>query len=394
MTSNPTLFPSDFPTELLGNSSDSFSLENAVTTLQIQARDTAVKEALSRKIAGQNSISNQNRAIGAITTLMPLSYVGAVVQPIPFLGTVGFFGGGRGHGSTFISIYRILFSNEVFLKHGVRLTSGRTYCGTVGDARSGYFCGGTGGDGVLTIDQFFYLREAISRIGALLPTARFGQSGGKGDRVKGFLTGGSTLNFNAVRRGDRLTYASNTIVGLGNFLSSPRFSAHNGISSRTFGYDCGGLSQTLWVSPPIFTVERISYLAETSASIATVLPHAHVVHGTASYDVKGYLAAGNTNQPASWNWYTNDITAFTFSGETAALISAKLPDGKVCMDGTGSSIAAYFCGGDTVSSNGKGTQSADKLTFSTETCVRMGSQLSDPLADQGAVSNYGSGFSH
>lgn len=393
MASNPTLFPPDFPTELLGNSSDTFSLENAVVTLQIQARDTAVKEALSRKIAGQNSISNQNRAVAAITTLMPLTYVGAVVQATPFLGTAGYLGGGRGHGSNFISVYRVLFSNEIFVKSGVRLTGGRIYSGTLGDARSGYFCGGS--TSFFSVDQLFYLREAVARTGLLLSTGRYAQAGGKGDKVKGFLTGGANASGNVVRVGDKLTYASNTMTGLGNFLSSPRLSAHNGISSKTFGYDCGGLSQSFsTLFPPIFTVERISYAAETSASIATTLPHAHVIHGAASYDVKSYLAGGNTNQPASWNWFTTDITSFTFSGETAVLISAKLADGKTCLDGTGSSAAAYFFGGDTVSSNWKGTQTADKLTFSTESCIRMGSQLSDPLADQGAVSNYGSGFSH
>jgi hypothetical protein len=397
MARNPQLFPTDFPTTLAGVGSEEFALENAVTTVQRQARDTAVRQAHTRRIGGQNSIGNQNKLVSASPLLMPLHQIGSIIQAIPFLGTAAYLGGGRGHGSTFSSIYRLPFSNETFNPLGVRLTDNREYAGTVGDASSGRFCGGFSnkfGTTVASLDEFTYLKESVQRLAVQLSQARLGLAGGIGDKVKGLLLGGvADGSSSAVRTGDRLTYATNTISGLGNFLAVNRFAPHNGTCNKFSGYVYGG-SPLAFSGNPLFSVERVTLSTEALTTIGTTLAHAHVVHGACGNDIKGYLAGGNTNPPATWNWFTNTITAFTYSGETSAPLAATLTEGKVCVDGTGSSIAGYFVAGDTATSNWQGTTTADKLTYSNESTTRLGAQLSQPQADQGAVSDYGAGFSY
>lgn len=397
MARNPQLFPTDFPATIPGVGSEEFALENAVTTIQRQARDTAVRQAHTRRIGGQNSIGNQNKLVSASQLLMPLYQIGPVIQAPPFLGTAAYLGGGRGYTSTFDAMYQLPFSNETFADMGVRLTEARMYCGTVGDASAGRFCGGFNskfGTSVTSLDEFTYLKESVQRLGAQLSQARFGLAGGIGDKTKGLLLGGVAVgSTSAVRTGDRLTYATNTISGLGNFLLANRIAPHNGTCSKFSGYIYGG-SPIAWLGGPLFTIERVTLTTEAITTIGTTLAHAHVVHGACGNDIKGYLAGGNTNPPASWNWFTDTITAFTYSGETAAPLSAKLIEPKVCLDGTGSSAAGFFVGGDTPTANWQGTTTADKLTYSNETTARLGAQLSQPQSDQGAVSDYGAGFSY
>lgn len=397
MARNPQLFPTDFPTTLPGVGSEEFALENAVTTVQRQARDTAVRQAHTRRIGGQNSIGNQNKLVSASPLLMPLHQIGSTIQVVPFWGTAAYLGGGRGYGTTFDSMYRLAFSNETFTPLGVRLTENREYSGTVGDAASGRLCGGFSsqfGTSVASIDDFNYLKESMQRLNSQLSQARLALAGGIGNKSKGFLLGGVQFgSIDAVRTGDRLTYATNTISGLGNFLAVNRFAPHNGTCNKFSGYVYGGSSQG-YTGNLLFSIERVTLSSEAITTIGTTLAHAHVVHGACGSDSKGYLSGGNTNPVETWNWFTNTITAFTYSGETSAPLSATLVDAKVCHDGTGSSVAGYFVGGDTTTSNWQGTTTADKLTYSNETNVRLGAQLSQPQSDQGAVSDYGAGFSY
>lgn len=110
--------------------------------------------------------------------------------------------------------------------------------------------------------------------------------------------------------------------------------------------------------------------------------------------IKAYVAAGETGTVGgSFNPYSSTIYAFTYSGETGALLSATLAEAKICTDGANSSVAGYVIGGDTITSGWIGSTSIDRLTFATEASARIGATLYQTFADQGSASDYGAGFS-
>lgn len=393
MPYNPKLFPPDFDSNL---QSEELTLEAAVLGLQVQALNTARRQAHTRRIGGQNSIANQNQRMKLVRPiLMPLHQVGNVPKATPFSGTVSYLGGGRGHGGTTQAIFELLFSNDAVFQIGSKLSVARPYIGTVGNASAGLFCGGNFLP-VGTIDQFTYSKKILQRVGAQLSQSRAGPAGGIGNQSKGILAGGRAFGSTpAVRTGDRVNYGVvPSVIGLGNLLSTNRFAAHNGTCNRTSGYVYGGVGEPWW-NLPLFTIERINYTlaTETVSPVGATLNHMHMAHGAAGNLNKGYLAGGGNNVAGTTVVYTDTIAAFTYSGETYAPLAATLPEAKICADGTGSGMAAYFVGGDTATSNWQGTKTIDKLFYNNESLIRINAQLSTPQADQGAISDYGAGFS-
>jgi hypothetical protein len=89
---------------------------------------------------------------------------------------------------------------------------------------------------------------------------------------------------------------------------------------------------------------------------------------------------------------SNSITGFTFSGETSAVLSATLDQPRVCLDGTGSSAAGYIVGGSTAAA--ASTKTVQKYDYATDVNRVIDAQLTIPLADQGAIADYGPGFSY
>lgn len=395
---NPRFFPADFPSSIPGVTSEQSALESTIDNIQTQARDTAVKQAHTRRISAQMAISLQNRHVLSVPSLMPLYRVGPQVQTAPFLGTAAYLGGGRGYvgDSVFDNIVEMPYSNEAFVGIGTRLTAPRAYSGCVGDLASGRFCGGTGNKSVdpgNTTDEFVYLRRSLNRIASQLSQSLTMITGGIGDRTKGILLGGLTASGVSTQIGHRLTYSTNVFASLGStYLPVSRLAPNQGLCSKTAGYNCGGVTQR-W-GTPLTSISRVTLSNETIATIGTALANPHVVHAAFGYDVKGYLAGGSNTNPPTSNWFSSVITALTFSGETVATLGAALADAKVCADGAGSSIRGYVIGGDTAVSNWGGTRTVDGLTYSSEAIARLGAQLPTAKSDQGAVSDYGAGFNY
>ena len=398
MAINTVLYPLDFSTLQGVVTDDSSSLETAISTLSTQARDTAVQQAQSRRLAGQMSAALQNQQVTAQPILMPLYLVGTAGLQPPFLGTACYLGGGRGDGATLGYFYQLTFANECFIPQGIRLTVERGYTGTLCDAQAGRFCGGAMSNNVFgsfaSADKLSFATKSMVRMASMLSIGIWGLCGGMGNKTKGFLMGGWTETENTTRLSHRLTYATDTFASLGNYLLTKRAAPHNGLSSKFSGYILGG-AQEIWFTNVMSTVERVTFSNESVAQIGSQLTYSHMVHASFGYDVKGYLAGGGSfNGTSNWNWFSDNISALTYSGEGISLLSSKLIESRVCADGSGSSAAGFIVGGDSPSSSWRGSKTTDKLIYSSETSSRIGSQMAAEQADQGAISDYGAGFSY
>ena len=215
MSNNLILYPLDYPQASAGGSGsagsaqDSTSISTVEGTLQQidkEALDTAIKDALSRRIEGQGNIDTQDRLLSTVYGIMPLYVVTPTpqgipflgTQGIPFLGTKGITGGGKGYdGSSSYGIWatmsRFTYSGESIATLATRLSSARVYMATVSDASGGKFLGGVAQGGVYnTIDKVSYLDERVIKLSATLSQLIFGAAGGIGTKTLGYLLGGST----------------------------------------------------------------------------------------------------------------------------------------------------------------------------------------------------------
>ena len=408
MATNLLLYPLDYES---GNSAGkSLTIETAITNIRVQARDTALKEAHTRRFAGQNSIDLQNRSLSAGIGIMPLYQVGAATPVVPFLGTQALLGGGRGYtaGKAWANMSRLTFSGETFLPISLYLSSARLYIGTVSDATSGKFCGGTGGDVPASnvIDRAAYAEASLFRLAATIGNGIWGAAGGLNTKTYGYLLGGSANNV-YLRSSYRFSHALNTMTYQGELTTWYRVSPHNGAGNAFNGYIFGGTGFVVGASNPnvftwgdtafgfsyaILNAGKLNYATEAHSTVSIAMDIYHVAHATLGSPIKAYIAAGSTGTVGgSFNPYSNSIYGFTYSGETGALLSATLAEAKICTDGANSSVAGYVIGGDTAAT-WAGTTSIDRLTFGTEANVRIGATLYQPFSDQGSASDYGAGF--
>lgn len=388
MSKNLLIYPNDFtlPARLgsVATSSTSTTLEAAVSQIATQARDTALRQAHTRRILGQSTIS-QNKSVKT-GLLMPLHQVGTVIAAPPFLGTVAYIPGTDG-------LQCFLFSNETFRRSTAKLPQEYLYGSVTGNSESGKFVGGLTGTGLVgnNFDKLDYKKEAVSRTAAKLVEPRIAGIGQMGNALTGIIAGGA--NSAGVLRQDCHFYnhLTDVVNTLANFLQRARFAPHGGASSQFSGYILGG-STSYFGTDLIRSIERIPYATGTSASInvAPDAPHSHWVHATFSNPVKGYFAGGANSFP-----YGSDmdrITALTFSGETTALIAARLAQPTICSFGAGSSGAGYIFAGwnGDLSLINKGVS---KLDYATEATSIIGAHLLEQAWDRGAISDYSPGFS-
>lgn len=389
MPANLLRYPLDYPTEITGDG-DSYAFDDAISSLEVQARDTALQQSHTRRISGQNEIQNQNRLVKAKTLLMPLTSVGAKPAPVlPIQGTVAYLSGGRAHNGLLTYACRLTYSNDTAGRTGLRSSEPRTYQGSLYNTANGYYCGGSGSQGLrTTIEELNYAKVLLRRLGVQLAQARNGLAG-IGNKTAGVLLGGVTYTGSAVRTGSTLTYASLTMANNSTSLVTGRFAPHNGTSTPTMGFLYGGATGNWnnFLSTQILSIESYTFASATAATVGTSLTRPHLVHACFGSTLKGYITGGSVTNNSSYIGDTG-ITCFTYSGQTVSTLSATMPEPKCCQDGAGSSVAGYAMGGDTNTSNWVGTTTIDKLTYSDESIRRIGAQLPQTMADQGAISDY------
>lgn len=395
MARNSLIYPEDFPlvarlgVAAMTASQTAVTLESAVSSIEVQARDTALRQAHTRRISGQSAINNQNKFVRT-GLLMPLHEVGNITAAPRFLGTTTYIPGTNG-------LQCFLFSNEVFRRSTAKLPQEYIYGSTTGNSESGKFVGGMTGTG-LTGDQFdkiVYKKETVVRTNARLSEPRLTSIGQMGTPTTGIIVGGyTTSGLVSLRDCHFYNHVADSVSVVGNFLQRERFAPHGGTSSLFAGYILGGSSKPFGIDR-IRSIERIPYATNTvsSVNVSPDAPHAHWVHAAFSSPVKGYYAGGANTPPPYIDGFMDRITAITFSGETSALIAARLAQPTICSFGAGSSQAGYiFAGwiGDLTLVN----KGVSKLDYDSETTSVIGAQLLEQAWDRGAVADYSPGFSY
>lgn len=389
MPKNPLVYPDDFalPARLgsAAASSTGTTLEAAVSQIATQARDTALRQAHTRRILGQSTISQNKSAKTGL--LMPLHQVGTAIAAPPFLGTVAYIPGTDG-------LQCFLFSNETFRRSTAKLPQEYLYGSVTGNSESGKFVGGQTGTGLIgnNFDKLDYKKESVSRTAAKLIEPRIISIGQMGTALTGIVAGGADSAGILKRDCHFYNHLTDTVNTLANFLQRARFAPHGGASSQFAGYILGG-SASYFGTDLIRSIERVPYVTGTTSSInvSPDAPHAHWVHATFSNPNKGYFAGGAGSFPYGPDM--DRITALTFSGETTALIAARLAQPTICSFGAGSSGAGYIFAGwnGDLSLINKGVS---KLDYATETTSIIGAQLLEQAWDRGAISDYSPGFSY
>jgi hypothetical protein len=308
-------------------------------------------------------------------------------------GTIAYLMGGRSYEGLIKDTMAFSLANEISSPVGTFPTEARVYTGTVFTQTMGLFCGGFGAAGISRIiDEMLYTPLQMRRYGAMLNNAVHSVAG-VGTKVQGFLVGGagavlsgsSTPVDVAVQRVEVVTYATQTIAPNTQSLATPLVSPHNSTGIRATGFIYGGASQVWSQSLLLTSIQALTFATGAIAQISNTLPLAHHIHAAAGNKIKAIIMGGCI---APGSWKSNKVTAFTYSGQTAALVSQSLAESKQCMDGGGSNLAAYGFGGDSDTSGAYGTSTIDKVDYGSEAVTRLGTQLPKPAADQGCVGDY------
>jgi len=400
MATNSFLYPAGFTGK--NNSAVVSTFDAAIAAIEVQARDTSLKESYTSRMLGQNTISVLGKSSPQSYFRMPLHKIGRRLLPnSTLLGTSGYACGGRVEFPVrimFNTIQTLRYSSEILTTMSSTLSEKRTYMGTTGNQQSGKICGGGRGDGTtsfFSIDKIDYSKQTVSRVGATLSSGLFNSVGGIGTKTKGLLIGYS----------DAATYSHSldTLAPIAGFTNYTGASWHQGLSSKNAGYlwsrlRWNGVNDWLWNTPDN-TIVKVDYASDsfTPTQLSLTPPHLHTNHSAASSSTNGYVCGGSNYVPANANlgvyWFSKDVSRFNFGAETITLLSNKLSRPVVCTTAIGSSLAMYLIGGD-VSWTETSLKTIEKINFSTEAASIIGSELSYSASDHGSVSDFNPSWSY
>jgi hypothetical protein len=396
LNKNSKVYPDDFPSSVAssGSADPTTAIANAVTRLEVTARDTALRLVNQRRLAAQSIIATQNKLISSYSKRMPPAAIGKTVTQSLILGSTVFIPGIRG-----LQVFNLL--NEVFRHSSCVLPGQHAYGSTIGNSESGKFVGGSEnwqtGTITSTIDKIlYYPRESVKGQITKLSESRIAAVGQMGDKTRGLIAGGAD-SFGVLKRDCSVyNHSVDTVALLANFLQRTRFAPHGGLSSKFAGYILGGSDQ-YFGGRLINSIEKIDYTSTLSSSryITGAAPHAHVIHATFGNDVAGYLAGGSNSSPPGKKWNTSDITEFPFLTETPFLSASRLTNELACSFGAGSSDAGYIFSG-WVDSNLTNLNNSGvfKFRYSDKQAFLVEARLLEPAWDVGAIGDYGAGHSY
>lgn len=397
MTKNQNVYPDDFSFEQAKKSEGFATIDDAYRALEIQARDTALRQVNSRRIALASAITAGHRSVRTSPGPIPVHRVGKKATPQPFLGSAAYTGGRNEHAAGSDSFWQFPFSNEILIPLTARLTFSGVYQSAISNLESAKFAGGisvavTASD---VIDKLTYLKLQIERVAETLDRAVAGTIGGMGNNAFGLWVGGVRLTelFNSCTR---YNHSTNTKTVFNNFLASPRYAPHNGLSSPVNGYVWAGLTRFL-SGNIINSIDRIPYstLATTPTSSALSnfgdLTPPQAYHASLSAPTRGFIVGGHTLGVNSLTPVTSAIKIFDFSTEMVSNSNNALDEPVTCLQGAGHSQAGFTFGGNNVS-EGKiywyGTKKIRKLNYSSTLNFIIGQQLIVNMSDQATTSDY------
>lgn len=396
--SNPKIYPLDYPPSIASSSlpGDPIvpgveEIVDTLTYIQIQTRDTALRQANTRRIVGHQTIWNQNHLTGAVNLPISFAEMGKSTLPAPgVLGTVAFLAGGRSYGNPLSDMMAFYLGNESAAAVGMVLSEVRTYLSTCANDSSGFYMGGLNAIGMFTvIEELAFDKPNIARIAATLSVARFG-SAGICNATQGVTLGGTVSDgVSTTQVADRISFDTKAVTALGNKLIASRIAGHNGTSNPTDGYIWGGAS--LWSAIPsarLFNIEGYNFQSQNCTTLGGSLSVCHLSHAAFGSPAVGYVAGGIAATVPGLP-VTDIISRLPYDTLTISALGARMADPTVCVDGTQSSAAGYTLGGDIT--DFAGPARSNKLIFNTESAYPLGTALPGIYADRGAVCDYNPG---
>jgi hypothetical protein len=207
---------------------------------------------------------------------------------------------------------------------------------------------------------------------ANLSSARGGIASVGNPATAGYTCGGATTSSTLVATGDKTVVATNTTsaVASSNLSGTRLYTA--GLSERsTKGYFAGGQNTNITLNGAhvLATTDKITFSTDTtSAAAGANLSQARGnTAGMNGSSAKGYWAGGETNGPV----YQKTADKITFSGDTtSAQASANLSTARGWLQAGGDgSTKGYFVGGQTGVLSGV----LDGITISTDTTALINS---------------------
>ena len=305
----------------------------------------------------------------------------------------GYFGGGNSP-AIVDTVDRLDFSNETFSLPGNELSNGRWYFATVSNNNYGYFGGGIfppgpAPDYITTVDRIDFSSETFSLIGNNLSQAR-GLFAGVSSRSYGYFCGGyNTPPVAYYDTVDRIEFSNETISAPGNELTQARRSvsavtggaSYRPKGSRTYGYFGGGFAP-----PYVNTVDRLDFSNETLSLPGNELTQARYSLAAVSSNSYGYFCGGSGPSPAQ------GILIINLSNETISRrFSFDLTQPRLDLAAVSSNSYGYFGGGITPGTTTLNT-TVDRLDFSNETTTAPGNNLSQARSWIGTLSNSSYGY--
>jgi hypothetical protein len=393
---NTQLYPLDYPQIAESGSS---ALEQAIRDVQKEAKLTAIRNGLSRLIAGQGLARNQGYAVPSYGIPLPANKVGVIQAPLRFRGTKGYFVGGNNYVIGILngtSINSITFASEIVRALSTHLTDERQWPGTTGNRKSGYAAGGWGDRLTSTVrscDRIDYLGDVALRLGINLSETKFIVSA-IGSRFFGYFAGGLVQWATTSRFVDRISYTDPEIVEpKGNALATARACGLDSAGTPTKGYYFGGAVYGALGWSPLFSIETITFAGEVFAVLARSLSWAHVGHATGGNERRA-LIIGGWSSTISWFSDSENVSEFLFATEVPTLLGKLLSISTTAACAPSTSVSCYAGSGMLpIGSAPANVFKIEKFNFEPVAKVPFGVRLAVPTPEAAALSDYGATFS-
>jgi hypothetical protein len=225
---------------------------------------------------------------------------------------------------------------------------------------------------VATTDKLVFATRTSSVIaGAALSVGRSGPYGiGDPAGGHGYISGGSTATGGGheVTSSDKVTFATDATASITAVLSSARYIGGTISERSTKGYYAGGQTGTSGTNAPVTTIDKLTFSTDTIASMTISLAKLRQeCAGTTDGSTKGYISGGDTDSGGVVA--TKATEKIVFSGDTISSITGadlSLARFRLCATSNGST-AGYFMGGASFTPPLATLNTADKLTFATDT---------------------------
>jgi hypothetical protein len=402
-TSNPLLYPSDYP-----QSSLSSALELAVSQLQVDTRQSAIKQKMSLYKTGQMTIHNQNAETIAKFYRMPLNMVGKKIKSNTMKGTVAYWVGGQDGLNQNPQTYslrcsvidRLVMLGDVVSRAGSRLSEERQWPSCVGNKVSFWTVGGWNDSpsGLSkTIDRTDFINESTRRISQQL-TRYLYRSIGCGTKYSGYHFGGDEGGWtgqrytNKIEKIDFIDQSTNTTsTTLAQAKVTGQTTAGNKVAAYIFGGESANVIKNI--------IEKFSFNGETINTLGVSLIRATANYGAFGNSNNIYIIGGN----GQYNWWVLDATSlgiqkFSLLTETISNIGISIAPlngiGKVGLGATGSNKHGYSAGS-WFNPWPYSSKVVDKLSplDSNEVYRRLGVSLVYNHCEVPAISDYAEGHS-